>query len=120
MLFSRRIALAAKDRSINRDWNKNTTIEELCSLLVFYFYFVDKNVANDEEEDSGNEYSAINQPVQNKKKKRSEKNRQFRAVARRNLEATTKVELKKLKDINKYVMVRGGWLIKLFTKWIYL
>lgn len=53
------------------------------------------------DDDSENEYSAVNQPVQNKKKKRSEKNRQFRAVARRNLEVATKVELKKLKDINK-------------------
>lgn len=52
-------------------------------------------------DDSGNEYTAINEPVQNKKKMRSEKNRQFRAVAKRNMETITKVELKKLKDINK-------------------
>lgn len=52
-------------------------------------------------DDSGNEYTAVNEPVQNKKKMRSEKNRQFRAVARRNMKAITKVELKKLKDINK-------------------
>lgn len=54
-----------------------------------------------EENEIGNEYIAINKPVQNKKKMRSEKNRQFRAVAKRNLETITKVELKKLKDINK-------------------
>ncbi|XP_001662348.2 ribosome biogenesis protein NOP53 [Aedes aegypti] len=65
------------------------------------FENADKTTAAPDEEDSENEYSAVNQPVQNKKKKRSEKNRQFRAVARRNLEAITKVELKKLKDINK-------------------
>lgn len=64
------------------------------------FENADKAVA-DAEDESDNEYSAVNLPVQNKKKKRSEKNKQFRAVARRNLETTTKEELKKLKDINK-------------------
>lgn len=52
-------------------------------------------------DESGNEYTAINKPVQNKKKMRSQKNRQFRAVAKRNMETITKVELKKMKDINK-------------------
>lgn len=83
---------------MSKEERESMVLKEMSEGL---FENADKNVANDEEEDSGNEYSAINQPVQNKKKKRSEKNRQFRAVARRNLEATTKVELKKLKDINK-------------------
>lgn len=52
-------------------------------------------------DETGDEYTAVNKPVQNKKKMRSEKNRQFRAVAKRNMETITKVELKKLKDINK-------------------
>lgn len=65
------------------------------------YYFLNSEQAADDGGDSENEYSAVNDPVQNKKKMRSEKNRQFRAVAKRNMETTTKVELKKLKDINK-------------------
>lgn len=57
--------------------------------------------ASEEDDDDENEYSAINQPVQNKKKKRSERNKQLRAVAKRKMEVATKVELKKIKDINK-------------------
>lgn len=85
-----------KFTKLSRDEKEALVYKEMSEGL---FENEDKTVPDDD--DSGEEYAAINAPVQNKKKMRSEKNRQFRAVARRNMEALTKVELKKLKDINK-------------------
>lgn len=52
-------------------------------------------------DDSGNEVSSINPAVQNKKKTRSARNKQFRTVTKRAAEVFAKTEVKKIKDINR-------------------
>ncbi|XP_055586488.1 ribosome biogenesis protein NOP53 [Uranotaenia lowii] len=53
------------------------------------------------EYDDVDEYKSVNPPVKNKKKDRKALNKKFRAVAKKNAEVELKVELKKLRDINR-------------------
>lgn len=89
------------DRVVSQKFTKMSTEEKEAMLFKEMSEGLFENEETVDSDDSGNEYMAINKPVQNKKKMRSQKNRQFRAVAKRNMEIITKVELQKIKDINK-------------------